>query len=294
MSNKEVRVQAGEPEKIDQSITGPKGNCFSACIAMLLGLPLAEVPNFCDAPGFDEDPGPAFMKAAHEWLAARGWGHITIESRGVMFRRSFSKGYVMAAGMTSRGMLHSVIYKDGRLWHDPHPSHEGIQEVLEVDLLFPLNPASCQTQLQVGGEGLPDHLRGDGPCGDCGTLDNIVWFIASPIWNKVVREGTETDAILCIPCFVKRAHAKGIDPPAWEIVPESRENPGPREDRATSGASLPGPAERALHEMTAYKTTLEGRLAKIRSMAVQAGVRGCGVAADHIMDIVEASPEGGV
>jgi hypothetical protein len=109
---------------------------------MMLGLQISEVPNFCEAPGFDEDPGVAFMKAAHEWLALRGWGHITMDAPGMLFQRHYSKGFVLAAGMTSRGFLHSVVYKDGELWHDPHPSHEGIEAVLEVDLLFPLNPLS--------------------------------------------------------------------------------------------------------------------------------------------------------
>lgn len=149
---KRLRAQAGaqtgaparEPQRIDQTVLGPKGNCFSACIAMLLGLPISEVPNFCEAPGFDEDPGVAFMKMAHAWLSARGWGHITMDAPGMVFKRHYSKGYVMAAGMTERGMLHSVIYKDGELWHDPHPSHAGILEVQEVDLLFPLFPFTAQ------------------------------------------------------------------------------------------------------------------------------------------------------
>jgi hypothetical protein len=88
---------------------------------------------------------------------------------------------------------------------------------------------------------LPDHLRGDGPCDDCGTADNIRWFIASPRWNKVVREGSDTDAIPCIPCFVKRAHAKGIDPPAWEIVAEDAEIPGPRQSTPPAPQAAKGP-----------------------------------------------------
>lgn len=128
------------PEKIDQTILGAKGNCFSACLAMMLGLPLSEVPNFCDAPGFDESPGEAFMNAAHDWLASIGYWHITINAQGEAFKRYYSKGFVMAAGFTDRGFLHSVIYKDGELWHDPHPSHQGIKEVLEVDLIYPLAP----------------------------------------------------------------------------------------------------------------------------------------------------------
>lgn len=66
---------------------------------------------------------------------------------------------------------------------------------------------------------LTDDLRGDGPCDDCDALDNIVWFTDSPFWNDVVRrEGR--DAILCIPCFVKRVDASGYYPTGWRLLPD--------------------------------------------------------------------------
>lgn len=68
---------------------------------------------------------------------------------------------------------------------------------------------------------LPEALRGDGPCDDCGTLDNIVWFTESVFWNAIQRPpGYVRDGILCIPCFVKRAHAAGYAPTGWQLVPQ--------------------------------------------------------------------------
>jgi hypothetical protein len=66
---------------------------------------------------------------------------------------------------------------------------------------------------------MPEDLRGDGPCADCGTLDNIVWFTESVFWNDVVRRDG-TDAILCIPCFVVRVDAAGYRPTGWRLLPE--------------------------------------------------------------------------
>ncbi len=143
-------------KRIDQTVIGPKGNCFSACLAMMLGLDIREVPNFCDAQGFDEDPGPAFMRYAHAWLAGKGWGHITLDAPNMVFKRHHSRGYVIASGMTKRGFLHSVIYKDGELWHDPHPDHSGIDAVLEVDLIFPLNPSKFPALIEE-----VEKLRGE-------------------------------------------------------------------------------------------------------------------------------------
>jgi len=68
----------------------------------------------------------------------------------------------------------------------------------------------------------PEHLRGDGPCAHCGTLDNIVWFTDSAFWNTVVRGGNPDamDKILCIPCFVTEVNNRGVDPTGWHLIPE--------------------------------------------------------------------------
>lgn len=48
-----------------------------------------------------------------------------------------------------------------------------------------------------------EHLRGDGPCDDCGGL-NVVWFTDDLLWNRVVRDH-DTERILCMHCFIARA-----------------------------------------------------------------------------------------
>lgn len=69
---------------------------------------------------------------------------------------------------------------------------------------------------------LPEHLRGDGPCSNCGTLDNIVWFTDSVFWNAVVRVEprlTDDAEILCVVCFVVMADARGYRC-NWRVTPE--------------------------------------------------------------------------
>ena len=52
-------------------------------------------------------------------------------------------------------------------------------------------------------------LHGNGPCDDCGTQDNIIWFTDDVLWNAVCRPpGYEMDPILCIRCFVARVEAR--------------------------------------------------------------------------------------
>lgn len=65
-------------------------------------------------------------------------------------------------------------------------------------------------------------LRGDGPCSDCGTKDNIIWSADNALWNAVIRPHgeIEADPFLCIPCFVVRVDAAGLAPTGWRLTPD--------------------------------------------------------------------------
>lgn len=69
---------------------------------------------------------------------------------------------------------------------------------------------------------IPEHLRGDGPCQDCGAT-NIAWFADNVFWNAVMGGPEARDdpgGIVCVTCFVIRADAAGYDPRAWRLSPE--------------------------------------------------------------------------
>jgi hypothetical protein len=68
-------------------------------------------------------------------------------------------------------------------------------------------------------EALPLYLRGDGPCADCGTDENIIWHTDSVFWNQVMGPD-DRYAILCVACFVKRTWAAGFLPTGWRLTPE--------------------------------------------------------------------------
>jgi len=69
---------------------------------------------------------------------------------------------------------------------------------------------------------LPESLRGDGPCDDCGTLNNPLWFTLNTLWNEVrggqEKFGGETYSIVCPQCFIRRAAEAGIQG-AWLLIP---------------------------------------------------------------------------
>ncbi len=70
---------------------------------------------------------------------------------------------------------------------------------------------------------LPESLRGDGPCGDCGTPDNVVWHAENVLWNAVMSfpnppSHGDPGGIVCIPCFVKRVQVAGLNPVGWTLT----------------------------------------------------------------------------
>ena len=117
----------------DQSI---HGNCFSACVASLLELPLDAVPTF-------ETMGQRWAGVLYEFLFSQGynfqgtfytksyfnwWDELTQHSDGV-------DGYYIVEGNSPRAYVlrgHAVIYRDGAVVHDPHASAAGLATVENV------------------------------------------------------------------------------------------------------------------------------------------------------------------
>ena len=107
------------------------GNCFAACLASLLEIPLWMVPPFEDM--FGRGHGQ-WRERAEEWL-----------DRFFMLRLVRREGhpvdelpqYYIANGESLRGVHHSVIYTKGTLVHDPHWEFSGVKSVEWVYSLEP-------------------------------------------------------------------------------------------------------------------------------------------------------------
>lgn len=107
------------------------GNCFAACLASILDLPLWMIPPFEDM--FGHRDGVWFARV-EEWLErmlhlqmVRTDGH----------QPAVLPEFYIASGISPRGVQHSVIYRQFDLStrtaaviaHDPHPSGAGIASV---------------------------------------------------------------------------------------------------------------------------------------------------------------------
>lgn len=105
--------------KVTQTVFGyPDGNCFAACVASIMELPLEEMPSIA---------GREFNQVWSQWLAERDLAFALVPSDG-----AWIKGYCIAWGNSPRGGLdkfdrpvtHAVVCRDLHLVHDPHPSGE--------------------------------------------------------------------------------------------------------------------------------------------------------------------------
>lgn len=123
---------------VDQTTFGvPGGNCFSACVASLLEMPIDDVPYFmgdCDEDGGGGDWFDRFT----EWLRGHGFYPVCLENY-------VPDGLHILSGKSPRHpetqTLHSVVANGAAIVHDPHPSRAGILDRRDVVLLIPLDPA---------------------------------------------------------------------------------------------------------------------------------------------------------
>lgn len=107
------------------------GNCLAACVATFLQRPLEEVPHFIEQGmelGDSEDSGPMWWVMLIGYMAGHGYWPVELDS----IDDAEPGEAVFVMGMSPRDVMHQVIYRDGRLWHDPHPSRAGILDIREV------------------------------------------------------------------------------------------------------------------------------------------------------------------
>lgn len=125
---------------VDQTKLGhPEGDCFSACIASILEIPLEDVPN---------PKGEDWVHRFNEWLRDYGLAIVTMglpegaKDMPLDMRRYFLPGYCILAVKSPRGdWTHAVVCLDGEIVHDPHPQRDmGVGDWVEVDHLIPLDP----------------------------------------------------------------------------------------------------------------------------------------------------------
>ncbi len=117
-----------------------RDNCFQACLASILELPLDAVPDVM--PPFDD----AWLVRLIEWLEPRGWTALLITSWEEP--HEWDDGiWMIAGGLSPRSegdevTMHAVVWKDGKCIHDPWHEGGGIKgRPRDFTVLIPRDPA---------------------------------------------------------------------------------------------------------------------------------------------------------
>ena len=111
------------------------GNCLAACIASLLELPIADVPNFVAQ--------DRWFEALQEWLGRRGLRYLVVHLAAAesMVCDGFQGVYHTMFGPGPRGRNHCVVGLGGTPVHDPHPSGAMLEDCEWMGFLVSMDPA---------------------------------------------------------------------------------------------------------------------------------------------------------
>ncbi len=112
-----------------------KGNCFAACIATVLDVDLATLPNFIVWTKHGDDE---WWRMTQQYLHDH-FGVTLFMSESP--QRDWLPEYVLtiATGPGPRGHRHCVVHDGTGMVHDPHPSDDGLLSVETHDLFVLTN-----------------------------------------------------------------------------------------------------------------------------------------------------------
>ena len=109
------------------------GDCWRTCIASILE---------CDVDIFPyhngDIPWPDEYSEVVQILESMGYDYLSVPINKIkqgMLDCYDTDGYSIAIGKSSRGVNHSVVWKNG-IAHDPHPDNTGISDIIRFEYLI--------------------------------------------------------------------------------------------------------------------------------------------------------------
>ena len=103
------------------------GNCYAACIASILELPIEDVPNFCKSENWFED--------SREWVKQHGFDLLMVVANDEW---TPPDTFYIAGGEGGRGCKHTAVFRKDKLVHDPYPKGLGLQSIEDYIFFVPL------------------------------------------------------------------------------------------------------------------------------------------------------------
>lgn len=124
--------------KVSSEDGSVSGNCFRACIASILEIDIDSIPAFEDMKG-GEWHMPFFKFLSENGYEFHGTGRFDNEFHDELFKTYEGvDGYIIVNGTSPRKWVtrgHSVVYKNGVMVHDPHPSREGLVDLRDYYMI---------------------------------------------------------------------------------------------------------------------------------------------------------------
>ncbi len=118
------------------------GNCFQACVASVLEIPLEVAFNhgvFGDNEWFEE---------FNKWLKQYGLACIFVEcSEKKPLPSTPLRGIHIAEMETKSGVKHAVVVRGDMVVHDPFPNSWGTGDCCGLYFFVPLNPMFCRRMI---------------------------------------------------------------------------------------------------------------------------------------------------
>ena len=120
--------------KVMQTKDGEEGDCWPACLASLLAVPLESIPNFCT------EYKTKWFEESCRWLSENhNMGLLEVGSINDL--QIDGNAFVIGVGESVRARFHAVIFcinKHGSsLAHDPYTRGLGIIEIKYLYILTP-------------------------------------------------------------------------------------------------------------------------------------------------------------
>ena len=110
-------------KKVFQTKFGkPDGNCFAACLASILELPIEEIPDY-------KQPEGRWFRNYRKWIKQYGLDLLIIED--ISHEDFIPDVCCIVSGTSPRGLMHAVVYQGTEMIHDPHPEGGGVKHITD-------------------------------------------------------------------------------------------------------------------------------------------------------------------
>lgn len=119
----------------DSPILSERENSYSTVIACFMGMSDAEEAFQIQEhfPEYGNERNISWVLAFSKWLEDKGYDWGGLEDH------QYDDSLYIVFGVSYRGDSHACIYKNGQLWHDPHPDGSGLLQEVFFEFIEPVS-----------------------------------------------------------------------------------------------------------------------------------------------------------